>query len=212
MTNRCLNTFVFVVLLGLLSNLFGQTQRTSPPAIAKPKPTAPAIRELTVDEVLGWRSAIVDLLGNDLATATNRYGPPDEINDFPAKEGAPTHIEYEPSQKTDNRYLSLWAINRKVSNVTIFPASYERLDVQRVLLRGWEFCFSTGLTAISKSGRTAGDFNATLRTGAAELNFSIEGTSILSTRLGHITLYNRAGPTTPCTPQEVNRNKRPIYE
>jgi hypothetical protein len=208
MDNHSLSTtFVSVVFLGLLPNLFGQAQRTSPPAHAKPKPAAAAIRQLTVDEVLDWRNSFH--LNSDVDMATNPYGPPDEITDLSTGEGAPRLIHYKPKAKTNNRGLGFGAKNGKVDMVDILPASYERLDVERVLLEGQQFCFSTGVSVLLKTGLTRGEFYATSRDGTAQLILLIaEGPSSVETEFFSVTFYIPGADTPSCDRPGPGTNER----
>jgi hypothetical protein len=62
---REIAVFLFAISLGLLPNVLAQGQKASPPSKTRSKAAPPHIREVSLDEVLGWRKQYVDLLGED---------------------------------------------------------------------------------------------------------------------------------------------------
>ena len=212
MSSQRLNTtFVCVVFLGLLTNLFGQAQRASPPASAKPEAAPRTIRPLTVEEVLDWGSYFQPLLSSDISLAITANGPPDENHEFPpGLRGTQKLLIYNPNAKTHNRRLSIFAMNGKVEFVSVSPASDESLDVHAVLLRGWQFCFNTGSVSRGK-GLLGGFFHATSRASTAELTFFIdEKPSSIETSLVSVFFYNPGAATSSCNQPDPVRNGPPL--
>jgi hypothetical protein len=111
-------------------------------ASSSPKTPRP---ELTVDDVLGWRSNHGgDLLGKDKDAVIARYGEPD-----PTSTGS--RLEYTATGKALDRSTNFLIESSKVSAIKVYSKEGDSLNVEEVIKKATLFTFKTGTFADSTS-------------------------------------------------------------
>jgi hypothetical protein len=171
---REIPVFLLAVSLGLLPNVLAQGQKASPPSKPRSKAAPPRIREVSLDEVLGWRKPYEDLLGEDIAVTKERFGLPDRV------EGS--DIVYSESAKTGNRLVRFFVSAspyNKIVLVTVYPRDDEFLDFTNIFVRAPLFCFRTG----TWTDTTHYFFEAQSRDGRNILQFAIVSDGLLLDRV-----------------------------
>jgi hypothetical protein len=176
---------LFAISLGLLPSVLAQAPS---PSSTAPKAAQQVVRDLSVDEVLGWRRQYDDLLGSDVGVAKEKFGPPDSV------EGG--YLVYSPSVKTGNRSVRFLPLDGKIAIVYIsLNVNEEDLDVMNILVQAPLFCFRTG----TWRGTTNNFFEAQSHDGRSLLQFRILQQDLVLDRV----IFLAPAIAKPCDPGHV---------
>lgn len=201
--------FQFAILLGLSPNLWAQGIKPSPASrvdsqfpdtnlgppgnIGAPVVNATPLpdglnhraRDVSLDEVLAWRTQYEDLLGKDFALTGKRFGLPDT-----AQNGA-----VHSSVKVKKHVVEFYAQQSKLADVIVYPKEDEDVGIVRVLVKARLFCFRTGTWTNS----TRDFFEARSLDGRNVLQFAIFPNGIRLERV----MFLDSTTAKPCEPENV---------
>lgn len=147
----------FAVLLLLLMGPLSAISQTKKP-VAR---TYPQARQLSVDDVLGWRTIYGDIVGKAKDVAVERYGP-----DY-ATDGS--LVKWTASVKTGMRDVWILAPENTIFMVRVFPRLFEYIGVIDVLKKGPLFTYSSD----TFSDSTRAFFDARAKNSGSTIRFAI---------------------------------------